>query len=115
MVGEGTDSKNASVGGVWLGLNDLEEEGTFTWSDGSPVDYSDSWLPNEPNDLGGQEDFGEYVPWGEFNDEKSWTHDYAIIECVSGDCNGNNLPDRYEVARFPKLDANNDGILDQCQ
>ena len=31
------------------------------------------------------------------------------------DCNGNGIPDTYEIARDPSLDLNHDGILDMCQ
>ena len=33
---------------VWIGLNDIDEEGTFIWTDGSPFDYA-IWKPGEPN------------------------------------------------------------------
>uniref|UniRef100_G3U2S8 Fc epsilon receptor II n=1 Tax=Loxodonta africana TaxID=9785 RepID=G3U2S8_LOXAF len=33
----------------WIGLQDLDIEGEFIWSDGSPMDYS-NWRPGEPND-----------------------------------------------------------------
>ena len=35
--------------GVWTGLNDLNQEGTFSNSDGSPVTYT-NWQENDPND-----------------------------------------------------------------
>ncbi|MFN8395294.1 MAG: lectin-like protein [Bacteroidia bacterium] len=37
---------------VWIGLNDAVTEGTFTWSDGSPLSYT-NWLAAEPNNVGG--------------------------------------------------------------
>ncbi|XP_063952038.1 C-type mannose receptor 2-like [Lytechinus pictus] len=40
---------------VWIGLNDQESEGLFTWSDGTPVLYT-NWDRNEPNDNGHSED-----------------------------------------------------------
>ena len=30
----------------WIGLSDLEREGTFRWVDGSPLNYT-SWAPGE--------------------------------------------------------------------
>ncbi|MDP6946329.1 MAG: lectin-like protein, partial [Myxococcota bacterium] len=44
-------------GHLWIGLNDRLEEGTFAWTDGSPVDY-ENWNDNEPNDHGSGEDCG---------------------------------------------------------
>ncbi|XP_006902733.1 PREDICTED: low affinity immunoglobulin epsilon Fc receptor [Elephantulus edwardii] len=41
-------SSHANKEGSWTGLQDLDEEGVFTWLDGSSVDYS-NWRPGEPN------------------------------------------------------------------
>lgn len=36
---------------LWIGLNDLEEENKFVWSDGTPFNSSvyNNWGPGEPN------------------------------------------------------------------
>jgi hypothetical protein len=39
----------------WIGLSDSQVESVFTWSDGSPLSYS-NWALAEPNDAGGAED-----------------------------------------------------------
>ena len=39
----------------WIGLTDAAQEGTFVWSDGSVVDWT-NWYPGEPSSGGGQED-----------------------------------------------------------
>ena len=42
---------------IWLGANDLEEEGKWVWeSDGAPVRADAGWSPGEPNDYKGGED-----------------------------------------------------------
>jgi hypothetical protein len=51
----------------WVGLNDLAEEGTFTWADGSPLLY-EYWNANEPNDWGNGEDCGQVLASGLWND-----------------------------------------------
>jgi CotH kinase protein/Lectin C-type domain/Putative metal-binding motif len=44
-------------GDWWIGLSDTAQEGTFAWTDGTPLDYA-SWAGGEPNDAGGNEDCG---------------------------------------------------------
>ena len=39
-----------SSGSPWIGLSDSSSEGSFDWSDGSGVDYT-NWSTGEPNDL----------------------------------------------------------------
>jgi gliding motility-associated-like protein len=34
--------------GIWLGLTDAQQEGTFIWLDGTPLTYT-NWSPGEPN------------------------------------------------------------------
>src|SRR6185503_8412841 len=45
---------------AWIGLNDAASEGTFTWSSGGPVTYT-NWNAGEPNDFGGNEDYAEML------------------------------------------------------
>ena len=48
----------------WIGLSDTATEGTFVWSDGTPLDAGlGLWGNNEPNDSGGNEDCVQLVPW----------------------------------------------------
>ncbi|XP_038054245.1 alpha-N-acetylgalactosamine-specific lectin-like [Patiria miniata] len=60
---------------VWIGHNDHANEGSFTWSDGTGVDYT-GWRTNEPNNYGGRgEDCGsfyrttEHVGWNDYRCE----------------------------------------------
>lgn len=52
----------------WIGLNDLQQEGTFVWTDGSPVDFT-AWNEGEPNNAG-EEDCANLPVWsgGLWND-----------------------------------------------
>lgn len=45
-----------AVDELWIGLNDLNTQMYFEWSDGTPVTYA-KWLPGEPTHaINGQED-----------------------------------------------------------
>eukprot|EP01051_Picozoa_sp_SAG22_P025270 SAG22_NODE_7406_length_742_cov_36.537455_1_plen_210_part_10 len=47
----------ATTGAVWIGLNDMAEEGSFVWSDDEPLEYSNFALGNPDNrDDGGGKD-----------------------------------------------------------
>ena len=37
---------------LWIGLNDIQEEGTFVWGSNQPA-YYQNWAPGEPNSGGG--------------------------------------------------------------
>lgn len=42
-------------GRAWVGLNDIDEENVFVWTDGSPKSYA-KFYSNQPNNAGGNED-----------------------------------------------------------
>lgn len=68
----------AGFGGVtnrflWIGLNDVAQEGTFEWVNGEPLIFT-NWAPSEPNNFNGDEDFVGMYPiafnggqWNDFN------------------------------------------------
>jgi hypothetical protein len=47
-----------STGYWWMGFNDRTTEGTWAWSDGSAITYT-NWQTGEPNDSGKKEDCGQ--------------------------------------------------------
>ncbi|KAM5171809.1 C-type mannose receptor 2-like [Mantella aurantiaca] len=63
----------------WIGLNDIEEEGKWTWVDGT--DYTSSyksWMPGEPNDTENNEDCAHL--WdGRWNDKKCTHSDFMAL------------------------------------
>lgn len=59
-------AQRLSITDFWLGLSDLETEGSFVWVDGSPL-TSSNWSSGEPNDSGG-EDCAQIFSGGLWND-----------------------------------------------
>ncbi|MCB9569952.1 MAG: CotH kinase family protein [Myxococcales bacterium] len=57
----------------WIGLSDIQQEGTFVWSDGTPLDFT-AWNEGEPNNSG-NEDCVNLPKWsgGLWNDLKCST------------------------------------------
>lgn len=71
---------------MWIGLNDAAVEGTFVWSSGEPVGYT-NFCPNEPNGLPG-EDYVHIAAWcidetGGWNDQIGTDLQPGLIEVVS--------------------------------
>src|SRR5829696_828056 len=66
--------------GVYIGLNDEAIEGTFVWSNGEQVTYT-NWYGGEPNNAFGIEDHVEMLPWdGTWNDMTNYTPLIFILE-----------------------------------
>ncbi|XP_073478621.1 hepatic lectin-like [Aquarana catesbeiana] len=64
----------------WIGLSDIEEEGKWTWVDGT--DYASSykaWMPNEPNNNDNNEDCAHLWLKGKWNDKKCSHAEYTAL------------------------------------
>lgn len=60
--------KSGTYDFYWLGLTDVETEGTFKWESGAALSYT-NWSENEPNNAGEGEDYGTlYRSSGKWND-----------------------------------------------
>ena len=70
----------------WIGVNDIDEEGTFVSTDGSPLTYT-NWKSGEPNDYGSGEDAVVKHSDGFWNDVPS-TYLYKIF-CIYNIINDN--------------------------
>lgn len=68
---------------VWIGANDLDEEGVWRWPDGSPLLYA-HWGDGEPNNSG-EEDCAELVYPGYWNDLPCSTSRAAVCEAPCTD------------------------------
>ncbi|RUS89950.1 hypothetical protein EGW08_002302 [Elysia chlorotica] len=74
---------------TYIGLNDIEEEGTFVWENGEPLSAEQNlyiWNQNQPSNGGSGEDCAEanHGDWGDFakalNDEKCYVSQSYICE-----------------------------------
>ena len=73
---------------VWAGGNDIGEEGTWSWADGSAWDYT-NWNGDEPNNngIGGVEDcllVYRNGPWNDGNCDRSEPAVYLLPSKPSG-------------------------------
>ncbi|WP_422108066.1 HYR domain-containing protein [Winogradskyella sp.] len=75
------DYLQGQTGGVSIiiGINDLATEGTFEWQSGQPVSYT-NWAGGEPNNSGGNEDYGEMRNDGLWNDRPADFTAFVVIE-----------------------------------
>ena len=63
---EGMNSRG--LDNTWIGGNDIDEEGTWKWTDGGPFEFS-FWASGEPNSYGGiEEDCMQHGHNGKWND-----------------------------------------------
>lgn len=69
LVGLGSDA--------WIGFTDQRAEGTWVWSDGSPVVYT-NWAGGEPNSYLGDEDCAVFWSGGEYG---RWYDGYGSENC----------------------------------
>ncbi|ETE73743.1 Collectin-11, partial [Ophiophagus hannah] len=58
----------AGLSRVFIGINDLEKEGSFVYSDRSPMQTFNKWSTGEPNNAYDEEDCVEMITSGGWND-----------------------------------------------
>ncbi|XP_030655506.1 collectin-11 isoform X1 [Nomascus leucogenys] len=70
----------AGLARVFIGINDLEREGAFVYSDRSPMRTFNKWRSGEPNNAYDEEDCVEMVASGGWNDVACHTTMYFMCE-----------------------------------
>ncbi|KAM3675004.1 collectin-11 isoform X3 [Ammospiza nelsoni] len=65
---------------VFIGINDLEKEGNFVYSDRSPMQTFNKWRSGEPNNAYDEEDCVEMVASGGWNDVACHITMYFVCE-----------------------------------
>ncbi|XP_067840319.1 collectin-11 isoform X3 [Heptranchias perlo] len=70
----------AGLSRVFIGVNDLEEEGQFVFTDGAPLLTFNKWRNGEPNNAYDEEDCAEMVSSGGWNDVACHITMYFVCE-----------------------------------
>ncbi|XP_062066106.1 collectin-11 isoform X1 [Lepus europaeus] len=70
----------AGLARVFIGINDLEQEGAFVYSDRTPVQAFSKWRSGEPNNAYDEEDCVEMVASGGWNDVACHITMYFLCE-----------------------------------
>ena len=100
---------------LWLGLSDEASEGSFQWESGAPLGFT-NWGPGAPGSITSDQDYVAInTVTGTWDTWFATTIFPAVIEHESPDCNGNLIPDQEDIANYPALDCDFDGVLDSCQ
>jgi FG-GAP repeat/Lectin C-type domain len=103
----------ASGGVLWIGFSDEDQEGFFEWASGEAITF-ENWASGQPDDSQGADWTVLDPSTGLWRDEPDLPPQTGLIEVISDDCDGNALPDTYEIKLAPGLDWNGDGVLDEC-
>ena len=75
----------------WLGLSDINTEGTFVWSDGTPVDFN-HWAKNQPNNFHNQDCVHTL---GFLQDHSYEWNDINCTDCHTFTCKKGRLIDKW--------------------
>ncbi|MBL9167077.1 MAG: VCBS repeat-containing protein [Verrucomicrobiales bacterium] len=82
-------------GGLWIGLSDELQEGSFVWQDGAATTFV-NWNAGEPSNSA-NEDFAVLLDGGKWNDEGLAGSHFGIMEFAGSDGDGDGIPDVVDV------------------
>jgi alpha-tubulin suppressor-like RCC1 family protein len=86
--------------GLWIGLNDVAQEGAFVWASGEPVSYF-NWGSNEPVNQNGLDDY-VHLFWPGDARASQWNDQWDVIVMGSGSA-GVSINGVVEVSNLPPL------------
>jgi len=85
----GPTVSSLSGNSIWLGLNDMEEEGNWEWVSGELVQYL-NWAPGQPSSNPTEDMAGMFIGWstpGQWHDildpAASWDFCYGVVELTT--------------------------------
>jgi cysteine-rich repeat protein len=90
---------------VWVGGNDLAEEGTFAWTTGEPASFDGLWKPGEPSNTAGHENCVEVRSDGLNDQQCGELNRYVCERHPPGPC-GNGVIDGAEECDDGNTDDN---------
>ena len=91
-----------------------EPNGGWAWFDGSEWAFT-NWLPNEPSDSGGIEDYLAANPDGRWNDVAASVNLPRFVIEWSADCNNDGVVDYGQILRGQLADVDANGVPDICE
>lgn len=93
------------MGSVWLGFTDQATEGTWAWSSGAAVAYT-NWAPTEPQAWAADLDYA-YQVWntGRWATARSGDKAWGLIELAAPDADADGLPDGLDPSPADPLNA----------
>ena len=122
MIGLAQSASAFSCVGPWIGGHRLAG-GTWAWTDGTPFDGF-AWSPGRPAQSAPLESTlclgGDGAPDGSWRDVLPGADAGALVSSAVirwesfKDCDEDGVPDALEILSDPALDADWDGVLDQC-
>lgn len=99
---------------VWIGFNDVANEGAFEWSDGSRVTYT-NWNGGEPNNANGTEHYTELLgssgKWNDMPDSGGSFPHIAVFELPKDGGGGGPSPCPADLDNNDFVDAADLGVL----
>ncbi len=90
---------------IWIGYNDIENEGTFKWINGSSNNVYTNWNSGEPNNSGNAEDYTELLKTGKWNDHLNTQARQFVVEYTTNGTTISSFAGGYNISCFGASDG----------